>query len=247
MAANVQGAPRIIANDTSYRARDGQTIEAHLAHPDRPGPHPAVVVLHARRGLLPFFKDVADELAREGFVGFAIAWQTRVPPNDANIMPTDQSVVDDLADGVAFLRAQPFVDSERIGIMGYCAGGTITYLGLSKLDVFKSGVPHYGATHGSSESRAISADGKLPTAIELVDQVTAPLLIVGGDQDRAVPLKGVYEYCEKLRGRGVACDVAPYEGAGHAFTIKGGNSYLEAATEDAWRKTVAHFKRTLMS
>lgn len=245
MSADVQGAGQIIAEDCSYPARDGLTIEAHLARPDRPGRHPAVVVMHARRGLQQFFKDTADDLAREGFVGFAVAWQTRVPPNDDNIMPTDQSVMDDLEDGLAYLRANPFVDHERIGIMGYCAGGTVVYLAVSTLGAFRSGVPHYGATHGSAESRAISPDGRLPTAYELADRVRTPLLIIGGDQDRAVPVEGVMRYQEKLRANGQECDVEIYPGAGHAFTIKGGRSYLEDAAEDAWRKTIAHFKRTL--
>jgi carboxymethylenebutenolidase len=201
--------------------------------------------MHARRGLQPFYKDVADDLAREGFVGFSVAWQTRVPPNDDNIMPTDQSVMDVLADGVAYLRAQPFVDGERLGIMGFCAGGTLVYLALSTLEVFTSGVPHYGSTHGSAESRAISQDGKLPTAYELADRVRASLLIIGGAEDRAVPVEGVRQYAEKLRANGQECEVEIYPGAGHAFTIKGGRSYLDDAAQDAWRKTVAHFKRTL--
>lgn len=245
MSADVQDAPNIIASDCSYAARDGLAIAAHLARPDRPGRYPTVVVMHARRGLLPFFKDVADDLAREGFIGFSVAWQTRVPPNDDNIMPTDQSVMDDLADGLAYLRAQPFVDSERLGIMGYCAGGTMVYLALSTLGAFTSGVPHYGSTHGSAESRAISPDGQLPTAYELADRVHASLLIIGGDQDRAVPVEGVMQYGERLRANGQECSVEIYPGAGHAFTIKGGRSYSEDAADDAWRKTVAHFKRTL--
>jgi carboxymethylenebutenolidase len=175
----------------------------------------------------------------------AVGWQTRVPPNDENIMPTDQSVMDDLADGLAYLRAQPFVDGDRLGIMGFCAGGTVVYLALSTLGGFRSGVPHYGSIHGSMESRAISPDGQLPTAYELADRVQASLLIIGGDQDRAVPAADTLAYRDRLRATGRECEVEIYAGAGHAFTIKGGRSYLDDAAEDAWRKTVAHFKRTL--
>jgi carboxymethylenebutenolidase len=49
---------------------NGETMEGYLALPER-GHGPGVLVLHAWWGLTPFFKDVCEWLAAEGFVAFA--------------------------------------------------------------------------------------------------------------------------------------------------------------------------------
>ena len=45
---------------------DGETLVGYLARPTLPGPHPAIVVVHENRGLLPHFQDITRRYAREG-------------------------------------------------------------------------------------------------------------------------------------------------------------------------------------
>jgi len=233
-----------MGQDCTYPARDGLGIEAYLARPPGAGPFPAVTVLHARNGLLPFFKECADNLAGDGFVGFSIGWQTRVPPNEERRMPADRDVMSDIAAGIDFLRTQPFVDTQRLGVMGFCAGGTATLLAVSTLEAFTSAVPHYGAPRRMRESNGPAA-GQLPTAFDLAVNVRASILMIAGEQDTAIPLQDVYDYRDRLESLGKSIEVATYPGMGHAFTIRGGRSYDEAAATDAWKRTIAHFKRTL--
>lgn len=235
----------IIGGDCTYPARDGLAIEAYLARPEAPGRHAAVIVLHARNGLQPFFKETADELARRGFVGFAIGWQTRLPPNDERRLPSDRDVVDDIGSGIEYLRAQAFVDSGRLGIMGFCAGGTFVYLAASVLEGLRSAVAHYGAPKRFREAMPQAEEGRMPTAYELAEGLTPSLLIVQGDQDPAIPMEDVYDYRDRLHALGKEVDLAVYAGMGHAFTIRGTRSYDEEAARAAWDRTVAHFARTL--
>jgi carboxymethylenebutenolidase len=160
-------------------------------------------------------------------------------------MPSDQEVMNDVAAGIDYLRTQPFVDITRLGVMGFCAGGTQTYLAVSTLDAFRAGVPHYGAPRRMRESEG-PAEGQLPTAFDMADKVQASLLIVQGEEDRAIPIQDVHDYRDRLQSLGKEVELAVYPGMGHAFTIRGGRSYDEASATDAWKRTVAHFRRTLM-
>lgn len=245
MARETERGQPIIAEDLTYPAGDGFPIEAHLARPDRAGRAPAVIVLHARNGLLPFFKECADELAGEGFVGFALGWQTRLPPNDERRLPPDSIVLKDIQSAIGHLKAQPFVEPDQIGIMGFCRGGNFVFLSASLLDGIRSAVAHYGAPRKFAEEAADSDPEPVPQAHDVADRMSASLLIIQGDQDPAIPLEHVHSYRDKLLGLGKSVSLEVYPGMGHAFTIRGGRSYEEEPARDAWEKTVAHFKSTL--
>ncbi len=236
----------VVSEDLTYPARDGAAIEAHLARPKGAGTYPAIIVLHARNGLQPSFKDAAKELAGSGFVGFALGWQTRVPPNPERTYPSDAVILDDIASASDYLRGQPFVDGQRIGIMGYCRGGTLTLQAASILDGLKAAVAHYGSPQGEPEAGSSpSPKGRVASAFQLADRLSCPLLMIHGDEDAAVPLDEVLTYCERLRAAGKDAAVEVYSGAGHAFTIRGGRSYQEGHAQDAWSKTVGFFRQQL--
>ena len=56
---------------------DGETLFGYLSRPTPLGPHPAIVVVHENRGLLPHFHDVTRRYAREGYVALAIDMLSR--------------------------------------------------------------------------------------------------------------------------------------------------------------------------
>ena len=222
--------PSIVAGDSTYSAKDGVAIEAYQARPESTEPRPAVIVLHARNGLLPFFKECAEELAQEGFVGFSVGWQTRLPPNEERKLPSNDVVLEDIASAVNYLRKQTYVNPQRIGIMGFCAGGTLVFLSLSQVEGLASGVAHYGNPK---------------EAINLADRLSGALLMINGDEDRAVPLEDIQRYRDRLQSLGKEAALQVYTGVGHAFTIRGSRSYHEGHARDAWAKTVSHLRQTL--
>jgi carboxymethylenebutenolidase len=115
----------------------GNTLFGYLSRPTRPGPHPGVVVVHENRGLLPHFPDVTRRLAREGYVALAVDMLSRKGGTDSfpdsgamrdalRQIPSDQIVADGNS-AVTYLQDQPFVISNRVGIMGFCFGGGIVW------------------------------------------------------------------------------------------------------------------------
>jgi dienelactone hydrolase len=56
---------------------NGANLKGYLSRPTGPGPHPAVLVIHENRGLLPHFPDVTRRLAVEGYAALAIDMLSR--------------------------------------------------------------------------------------------------------------------------------------------------------------------------
>lgn len=64
---------RIKASYVNYPSPGGNsgTMRGYLVQPTKPGPFPAVLVVHENRGLNPYIEDVARRLAAEGFLALA--------------------------------------------------------------------------------------------------------------------------------------------------------------------------------
>jgi len=109
-----------------------------LPIPPDQDPHPAVLVIHENLGLLPHFPDVARRLAVEGYAALAVDMLSR-EGRTGTFASTDDArdalrkieidqVVGDADAGVAYLQVEDFVRRERVGVMGFCFGGSITWL-----------------------------------------------------------------------------------------------------------------------
>ena len=128
--------PRIQAGPVEFQG-NGDSLKGYLSRPTGPGPHPAVLVIHENRGLLPHFSDVTRRLAVEGYAALAIDMLSREEgtgtfssadaARDALRETARDQIVGDADAGVAYLQAQDFVRRERVGVMGFCFGGSITW------------------------------------------------------------------------------------------------------------------------
>ena len=97
-----------------------------------------MLVIHENRGMLPHFPDVARRLAVEGYAALAVDMLSR-EGGTGTFASTDDArdalrkierdqIVGDADAGVAYLQAHDFVRRERVGVMGFCFGGSITWL-----------------------------------------------------------------------------------------------------------------------
>lgn len=222
-------------------APDG-TMPALLASPKAAGKHPAVIVVMEAFGLNDHIKDVANRIASEGYVALAPDMYHREGspvaayenlPEAIRLMSalTDDGIVRDIGAALDYLGSHPSVDTERIGITGFCMGGRISFLAACKNSGIKASVPFYGGGIG----------GLLGEAGEL----SCPMLLFFGDKDAFIPNEEIEKIESTLKKLGKPAEVKVYPGAEHGFFCNERSSYNSEAARDAWKRLLAFFAQHL--
>ena len=217
----------------------GSTLLGHLSRPTRPGPHPAVLVVHENRGLLPHFPDITRRLAREGYVALAVDMLSRKGGTDSSPDPDAmrdalreiprEQIVEDGNAGVSYLQDQPFVIGNRVGVMGFCFGGSITWLMAVGNPELRAAVPFYG--------------GAPP--LETIPGLQVPVLGIYAAEDSRINA-GVPDLEAALKAEGKVHRFITYPGANHAFFNDTGSRYHPEAAAQAWIETLDWFEDHLM-
>ncbi len=206
-----------------------RSYPAYLALPASEGPHPAIILIHSFRGLEVGYQTMSDQLAAEGFVVLAIQWQT------FEQSPADSVVKALVEDSIRYLEGRPEVDPARIGLTGFCAGGRYTMLLLPQIPALKAGVAWYGFP-----------DRGEPAPIDLVADLTAPMLVIHGTEDEPSPIAGIYNYANALQSAGAAFELKIYSGEPHGFMLQGGQLRQDDVAADAYHEMADFFTRKLI-
>ena len=229
---------RIKASYVTYPSPGGNsgTMRGYLVLPTKPGPFPAVLVVHETRGLNPYIEDVARRVAAEGFLALAPDGLYPVggyPGNDddgrtlqANL---DQAKLrTDMENSARFVKSHAS-STGKLGVTGFCYGGGITNYLAAKLGAdMHAGVPYYG----------VAAD----TAS--VANIKAPLLCHLAEKDERI--NTTYPAFEAaLKAAGVDYQIHTYPGTQHGFHNNSTPRYDEAAAKASWERTLTHFRKHL--
>jgi carboxymethylenebutenolidase len=235
--------PAVSGTDTSFRAGDGATILGYLARPSAGGRYAAVMICHENQGLAEHFKDVARRFAKAGYVALALDMLSRrggtaaVSENErgsgiSGPGAAEQQVADFQA-AMAYLRRQPFVDADRIGMIGFCFGGGVTWNVALKEPTLRAAAAFYGN----------------PDAPDELPNLRAAVLGAYGELDARTTSAGL-ALEPALAAARKTYKLNVYAGAGHAFfndtrPNTGTFGYTEVAALAAWRDTLAWFNTYL--
>lgn len=205
---------------------------AYLAEPARAGKMPAIVLIHSFNGLEPGYKNLTDNLAKEGYIVLSPEWQT------FNKTPADEVMEGLIEDSVSYLKAKPNVDVNRLGLTGFCAGGRYTMLFLPQMADFRSGVAWYGFPYsGGFENQS--------KPIDFIEELNAPMLMIHGTHDAPSPIGDIYRYATALNATGKYFELKVYQGKPHGFMIENGSLSRSFEAMDAFNEMVSFFNRTL--
>ena len=213
---------------------DGATIKAHMARPRGVASAPAIVVIHAQRGLQPVIRDTADGLASSGYIAVAPDLLSREGGTDAvadvpevlHATPRERFSGDAVA-VVRWLKAQPEVT--RIGVIGFCFGGTITWLVATESPDVAAAVPCYGSN----------------PPLEDVSNIKAAVHGIYGALDSRINA-GIPDINKALHAADVTHALKTYEGVGHNFlNHTSENSYVAEVAGAAWADALAWFDKYL--
>lgn len=229
--------PDLTAEMVSF-ASGGVPVQAYFSRPKGTGPFPAVVVIHENRGLLEHFKDVTRRLAKLGYAGLAVDLVSHeggtakfTDPAEVSAIlgrtPADQ-MVGMLNAGVRWLQGLPVIRRDRIGVMGYCFGGGMTWRLATQNADLRAAAPYYGSN----------------PPIEDVAKIKASVLAIYGEQDTRINA-GIPAVREAMQKANVVHEIIIYPGADHAFFNDTGARYNAPAARAAWERTTAWFQRYL--
>jgi carboxymethylenebutenolidase len=222
----------------------GSPMEVLAFAPEGAGPFPGVVVAqhlpiaHAGLEKDPFTIDVGERLAKAGYASVTphvFHWWD--PDEDIAVKRAefrDDRAVADMNAAFDMLARSDRVDENRIGVVGHCWGGRISWLHACHN-------PDYGALATLYGGRIMLGMGDGAIApIELCDRIPCPVLGIFGNEDQNPSPDDVDDLDAALTKAGVPHEFHSYDGAGHGFQdFCNEDRYRKEAAEDAWEKLLA--------
>jgi carboxymethylenebutenolidase len=212
------------------------SIRGYFVRPaNAAGKLPGVLVIHENRGLNPYIEDVARRLGTANFVAYAPDGLTSVggyPGDDEKgaelFRKVDQNkMFEDFVASAAWLKSRPECTG-KIGVVGFCFGGTMANQLAVRLPDLAAAVSFYG---------------RQPSAVD-AGKIKAPLLLHYASLDTRVT-GGWPPYEEALKANHVPYTVYVYEGVNHGFHNDTTPRYDEAAAKLAWERTLDFFNKYL--
>jgi carboxymethylenebutenolidase len=218
-------------------AADGHALSAYVARPEYPPgrePIAALVVVQEIFGVNPHIRSVADGYANDGFLAVAPALFDRIQPGvelayDGPDLQTAMSFIPRfdtekaLSDVAAAIEYAKTATGKKVGVVGYCFGGTLAWLAACRL--------HPAAAVGYYGGRIGNYAGETPTS---------PVMLHFGRQDAHIPAEDV----EKVHVAHPHVEIYWYD-AGHGFNCDARASYNAAAAIEARARSLSFLKQYL--
>jgi len=222
---------------------DSGIMRVYLSLPYGAGPFPGVVVIHNQGGVGDILHITAD-LASAGFAAAAPDMYYRDGLGCRDPAPTrrarlrDASVITDVNATVDFFTGQQEVDGARIGILGFCMGGRVTYLMAAANPSFKAAVMYYGGG-------ILRPWGDPPSPFERTAEIHCPIMGHFGAEDTNPSPADAQKFAAALTAHNKVYEFHSYAGAGHAFMNKTRDTYRQDAADLSWPRSVGFFARHL--
>ncbi len=231
-----------MGQDITVSGNDG-SFGGYLATPAS-GKGPAVVVIQEIFGVNPWVRSVADMMAAQGYIAVAPDLFWRIAPG-VQLDPTKpdeqkrgfelygkydfEKALADIQSTMTYLRTAPGA-SGKVGNMGFCAGGLLSYLCAARTD-----------TDASSSYYGGGISGKL----DLMEKIKKPTLLHLAGVDDFVPTEAQVKIKEAAAGN-PNVTVYDYPGVHHGFCRDiDPRNYDAAACTLAHSRTLALFKSAL--
>jgi len=214
-------------------AADGHKLGAYRADPAGK-PKGGIVVIQEIFGVNHHIRSVCDRVAAEGYVAIAPALFDRIQPDfESGYTP------DEVANARKFVAAPDFDAMLRdadaalkdikgagpSGIMGFCLGGTISFLAACRLSGLSAAVCYYGG----GIARFAGETPKCPTQMHF------------GRKDAHIPMTAV----DEIKAKRPECEVYVYDEADHGFHCDERGSYHAESAKIAWGRTTAFLAKNM--
>jgi len=235
------------AGDIEITTRFG-TIPAYYAVPKGKGKRPVILVVPEIWGLHEHIKDVCRRVAKAGYFAIANEPYSRIGQlwklteikevlAGANKLTDEQAFIDN--DGtVDWAGKHKLGNAGKLGVTGFCRGGRMVWMYSAYSPRVKAGVAWYGHFLPNAPAMTLGA-------LDIADQLKAPVLGLYGGADTGIPMATV----ERMRagllafGKDKQSIIHVYPDAPHGFNADYRPSYRKETAEDGWKRAYAWFRK----
>ncbi|HKZ78025.1 MAG TPA: dienelactone hydrolase family protein [Pyrinomonadaceae bacterium] len=205
---------------------------AHVATPDA-GAVAAILLIQEWWGINDHIRDIATRYASEGFTCIAPdLYRGKLARDAGEASRLMQGLA--IEDGVETIR-QTIAETRRafnvqkLGITGYCMGGTFALRAACEIPEFAAAAPFYG---------------DIPEE-NVLAQLKVPTLFIAGNRDNWITPQKVNGLQEAARKYSLPVEVVSYDAEHAFFNDTRPEVYNAKAAADAWTRVLAHFRKYL--
>lgn len=220
----------------NLQVADGTTLRAYTARPAGDGPAPGLIVFQEIFGVNGHIQELCRRFAGEGFLaaapevfhrtapGFTSSYADYTPGRAHAAKLTPDALALDVQALMAWFSAQPRSAGRKVGSVGYCLGGRLSFLAATCAPL-GCGISFYGRD--------------IPGHFDRLDRLDCPLLTVWGGADTIIPADQPAQVATTLREAGKSHIGLSFEGADHGFFCDQRASYNPGVAGIAWPATLA--------
>ncbi len=220
----------------SIPVADGTEIDVYAAFPEGRGPFPAILLCQEAFGINNHIRQVAERLCKEGYAVITpdffhrTARRIELPYNDfSRVMPhiqaiTREGLCADIEAGYNWLLKQTVIKKEKLGSIGFCMGGRVSFLANTILPI-SAAVSYYG---GGLEQLT----GEAP-------RLHGQHLFFWGGQDKHITPDKIDIIINAVKAAGKEYTNVIISNADHGFNCDERPSYNPLAAKEAWAHSLA--------
>jgi len=225
--------PNITTEKHTLAVADGSSMQAFVARPEEKGSFPGMLVFQEAFGVNAHIRDVAQRIAREGYVAIApeLFHRSAAPGLEVryddfpSAMPhmkalTEQGLADDASAAYEWLRDSSYVTPDRVGSIGFCMGGRVSFLANATIEL-RAAISFYGG-------------GIAPALLPRAANLHAPILFFWGGLDKHIPQDQIRSVIDTVRAAGKPYINVDISDADHGFFCDARPSYNPVAAKEAW-------------
>lgn len=208
----------------------GGEVNTFVVFPERPEKAPVIIVIHEIFGMTDWVNAVADRFAAEGFIALAPDMITGM---DGNAMGVVRALTkDQIVERLNVVREHGLslpAANGKVGCVGFCWGGSSTWLYATAQPELDAGVVYYGSSPSNEELAGVNA----------------PVLGLFGENDARVNVT-IEPAKQEMDRLGKSFEYHIFPGAGHGF-LRAQAAVPEnlEGSKKAWPMTVEFFRRHL--
>ena len=239
--------PNITTDKHTLAVADGSSMQAFVARPEEKGSFPGMLVFQEAFGVNAHIRDVTQRIAREGYVAIApeLFHRSAAPGLEVryddfpSAMPhmkalTEQGLSDDVRATYEWLRDSTHVVPDRIGSIGFCMGGRVSFLANATIEL-RAAISFYGG-------------GIAPALLPHAANLHAPMVFFWGGLDKHIPQDQIRSVIDAVKAASKPFINVEISDADHGFFCDARPSYNPVAAKEAWSLVTsfleAHVKKS---